>query len=50
MTFLIIRDIGTRIVEADDFVDAVKQAYDDHLGYEMVQAIVKLPDSVVCMD
>ena len=45
MKFIIItKDYGSFIVEAEDFAQAAEMAYDNHTGYNNVQAIVKMPD------
>ena len=45
MKFLILTTHGQIQVEAEDFDDAVSQAYDDHTGYDNVMAIVKVDDN-----
>ena len=42
MKYLIIATWGQRIIEAEDLEDAVRKAYEDHTGYDNVQAIIKI--------
>ena len=44
MKFLILEKYGSRTIEAEDFDDAVQEAYDTHTGYKDVMAIVKCGD------
>ena len=44
MKFLILTNYGSRIIEAEDFDDAVDNACDNHTGYDDVNAIIKLPN------
>lgn len=41
MKFLILTCYGSYEIEAEDFEDAVRQAYNNHTGYADVMAIVK---------
>jgi len=42
MRYLVITKFGQYQIEADDFDDAVQQAYDNHTGYRDVVAIIKI--------
>ena len=42
MKFLIIEKYGGYTVDAEDFEEAVSNAYDNHTGYKNVYAIVKI--------
>ena len=44
MKFIIITNYGSHIVEANDFEDALGQAYDSCNGYDDVCGIVKVPE------
>lgn len=42
MKFLIITEYDRRQIDAEDFEDAVSQAYNYHTGYDNVIAIIKI--------
>ena len=44
MKFLIIEKYGGYTVDAEDFEEAVGEAYDNHTGYKNVYAIVKIEE------
>lgn len=44
MKFLIVTHFGSKVIDAEDFAEAVEKVYDNHTGYEHVEAIVKLPN------
>ena len=42
--FIVITKYDAYITEAIDFEDAVVEAYNNHTGYDDVQAIVRVPE------
>lgn len=42
MQYLVITKFGQYQIDADDFDDAVQQAYDTNIGYRDVVAIIKI--------
>lgn len=46
MKYIIITKYGQRIIEAEDFEVAVREAYDDHTQYREVQAIIQLDEDI----
>lgn len=42
MQYLVITKFGQYQIDADDFDDAVQQAYDNNTGYRDVVAIIKI--------
>ena len=45
MKFLILTCYGSYIIEAENFSDAVSQAYNNHYGYSHIMAIVKMEET-----
>lgn len=46
MKFIIITKYESYITEAEDFDDAVAQAWDDHTGDRCINAIIKIPEDI----
>ena len=44
MKFIIMKEYGSYIVEAEDIENAVIQSYNNHCGYDAVYGVVRIPD------
>ena len=47
MKFLILSKYCSYFIEAEDFEEAVREAWDQHSGYEYVMAIVKVEEILI---
>ena len=44
MKYIIIREYGENIIEAEDIENAVYASYDTHTGYDDIVAIVRIKE------
>ena len=44
MKFIIITTYDSYVIEADDFEDALSDAYNNHYGYNHINGIIRIPE------